>query len=76
LPKGGKSQYYGGKYPQIDEPFSKINKRPDTEEISILIEEIRPKLTTVMLNSKSTCSDRAKKPDPSNSSGLYVKIRQ
>ncbi len=29
--------------------------------------------TNLMLNSKNTCSDRAKTPDPSISSGLYVK---
>jgi hypothetical protein len=29
--------------------------------------------TNLMLNSKTTCSDHAKKPDPSISSGLYVK---
>jgi hypothetical protein len=29
--------------------------------------------TNLMLNSKRTCSDHAKKPDPSISSGLYVK---
>jgi hypothetical protein len=29
--------------------------------------------TNLMLNSKKTCSDCAKKPDPSVSSGLYVK---
>jgi hypothetical protein len=34
LPKGGKSRFSGGKYPQIKKPFSKIEKRPDTKEIS------------------------------------------
>ena len=29
--------------------------------------------TNLMLNSKNTCSDRTKMPDPSISSGLYVK---
>jgi hypothetical protein len=29
--------------------------------------------TNLMLNSKNTCSDHAKTPDPSVSSGLYVK---
>jgi hypothetical protein len=35
LAKGGKSCFFGGKYPQIKKPFSKIEKGPDTEEISI-----------------------------------------
>jgi hypothetical protein len=34
------------------------------------------KSTNLMLNSKNTRSDCAKTPDPSISSGLYVKIRQ
>jgi hypothetical protein len=34
MPKGGKSQFSGGKYPRIKKPFSKVEKRPDTEEIS------------------------------------------
>jgi hypothetical protein len=34
LPKGGKNQVSGGKYPRIEKPFSKIKKRPDTVEIS------------------------------------------
>jgi hypothetical protein len=35
MPKGGKSQYFGGKYTQTEKPFSKIEKRPDSEEISV-----------------------------------------
>jgi hypothetical protein len=35
LPKGGKCQFSGGKHPRIEKPFSEIEKRPDTEEISI-----------------------------------------
>jgi hypothetical protein len=35
LPKGGKSQISGVKYPRIKKPFSKIEKKLDTEEISI-----------------------------------------
>jgi hypothetical protein len=35
LPKGRKSRFSGGKYPRIEKPFSKIEKRPDTKEISV-----------------------------------------
>jgi hypothetical protein len=35
LLKGGKSRVSGGNYPLIEKPFSKIKKRPDTEEISV-----------------------------------------
>jgi hypothetical protein len=35
LPKSGKSHFLGGKYPQIEKPFSKIEKRPDAEEIIV-----------------------------------------
>jgi hypothetical protein len=44
LPKGGKSHISGGKYPRIEKAFSKIKKRPDIEEFSTLIKEIRAKL--------------------------------
>jgi hypothetical protein len=42
--RGRKSRFSGGKYPWIKKPFSKIEKRPDTKEISTYIEEIRAKL--------------------------------
>jgi hypothetical protein len=45
-----------------------------------ILKKLAPKLkklelncTNLMLNSKNTCSDCAKMPDPSISSGLYVK---
>ena len=73
MPKGGKSQFSGGKYPRIKKPFSKIKKRPDTKEISCKSKKLELNCTNLKLNSKKTCSDWAKTPDPSISSGLREK---
>ncbi len=35
LAKRQKEQIFGGKYMRIEEPFSEIKNRPDTEEIII-----------------------------------------
>jgi hypothetical protein len=73
LPKGGKSQFSGGKYLQIKKPFSKIEKRPDTKEKASKLKKLELNCTNLELNSKKTPSDCTKMPDPSISSGLYVK---
>jgi hypothetical protein len=73
LPKGRKSQFSGGKYPRIEKPFSKIKKRPDTKEIASKSKKLELNCTNLKLNSKKTCSDRAKMPDPSIRSLLREK---
>ncbi len=73
MPKGRKSQFSAGKYLPIEKPFSKIKKRPDTKKIASKSKKLELNCTNLMLNSKNTCSDCAKKPDPSTSSELYVK---
>ncbi len=73
MPKGRKSRFSGGKYPQIEKPISKIKKRPDTKEISCKSKKLELNCTNLKLNSKKTCSDWAKTPDPSISSGLREK---
>ncbi len=73
MPKGGKSQFSGGKYLQIKKPFSKIEKRPDTKEKASKLKKLELNCTNLELNSKKTPSDCTKMPDPSISSGLYVK---
>ncbi len=73
MPKGKKSQFSGGKYPWIKKPFSKIKKRLNTKEIASKLKKLELTRTNLKLNSKKTCSDHAKKSDPSVSSGLHVK---
>jgi hypothetical protein len=66
----------GGKYPWIKKHFSKIKKKQDTKNLASKSKKLELNCTNLKLNSKKTCSDCAKMPDPSVSSGLYVKIRQ
>jgi hypothetical protein len=59
---------------KIKKPFSKIMKEPDTKKkLAPKLKKLELNCTNLMLNSKNTRSDCAKMPDPSISSGLYVK---
>jgi hypothetical protein len=52
------------------------NKKPScqkAERADFKSKKLELNCTNLKLNSKNTCSDCAKMPDPSNSSGLYVK---
>jgi hypothetical protein len=51
----------------------KLRKCQIPKKIASKSKKLELNCTNVMLNSKKTCSDCAKKPDPSVSSGLYVK---
>jgi hypothetical protein len=73
LPKGRKSQFSGGKYLQIKKPFSKSRKGQIPKKIASKSKKLELNCTNLELNSKKTCSDHTKTPDPSVSSGLYVK---
>ncbi len=75
MPKGGKSQFSGGKYPRIKKPFSKIEKGRIPKKLAPKSKKLELNCTNLMLNSKNTCSNHAKMPDPSVSSELYVTIR-
>jgi hypothetical protein len=73
LPKGGKSQFSGGKYPWIKKSFSKSRKGQIPKKLVSKSKKLELKCTSLKLNSKQTCSDCAKTPDPSISSGIREK---
>jgi hypothetical protein len=73
LPKGGKSQFSRGKYPWIEKPISKLRKGQIPKKLASKSKILELNCTNLELNSKKTRLDCAKKPDPSVSSGLYVK---
>ncbi len=54
-------------------PFSKLRKGQILKKLASKSKKLELNCTNLMLNSNKTRSDRAKKPDPSISSGLYVK---
>jgi hypothetical protein len=51
----------------------KSRKKPDTKKLAPKSKKLELNCTNLNLNSKNTRSDCAKTPDPSVSSGLYVK---
>ncbi len=51
----------------------KLRKGRIPKKLVSKLDKLELNCTNLELNSKKTCSDRAKKPDPSISSGLYVK---
>jgi hypothetical protein len=57
-------------------PSQKLRKGQIPKKLAPKLKELELICTNLMLNSKNTSSDCAKTPDPSFSSGLYVKIRQ
>ncbi len=54
-------------------PSQKSRKGQTLKKLASKLKKLELNFTNLMLNSKKTCSDCAKKPDPSISSGLYVK---
>jgi hypothetical protein len=54
-------------------PSQKLRKGRIPMKLAPKSKKLEPNCTNLMLNSKNICSDRAKMPDPSISSGLYVK---
>jgi hypothetical protein len=54
-------------------PFQKLRKGRIPKKIASKLQKLELNCTNLMLNSKKTCSDCTKKPDPSIGSGLYVK---
>ncbi len=73
MPKGGESQFSGGKYLRIKKPFSKIKKGRIPKKLVSKSMKLELNCTNLKLNTKKTHSDCTKMPDPSVSSGLYVK---
>jgi hypothetical protein len=51
----------------------KLRKGKIPKKLASKLKKLELKCTSLMLNSKKTCSDCTKKPDPSVSSRLYVK---
>jgi hypothetical protein len=61
-------------YPWIKKPFSKkLRKGRLPKKLVPKLKKLELNCTNLMLNNKNTRSDHAKTPDPSISSGLYVK---
>jgi hypothetical protein len=56
-------------------PSQKSRKGQIPKKLVSKLKKLELNCTNFMLNSKKTCSDRTKKPEPSISSGLYVKIK-
>ncbi len=54
-------------------PSQKMRKGRIPKKIVSKLKKLELNHTNLMLNSNQTCSDCAKKPDPSVGSGLYVK---
>ncbi len=54
-------------------PSQKLRKGQIPKKLAPKLKKLELNCTNLMLNSKNTHSDCAKMPDPSNSSGLYVK---
>ncbi len=55
----------------VDTALSRKGRIP--KKLAPKLKKLEPNRTNLVLNSKNICSDRAKIPDPSISSGLYVK---
>jgi hypothetical protein len=73
LPKGGKCQFSGGKFPPTQKPFSKFEKGQIPKKLASKSKKLKLNCTNLELNSKKTCADCTKTPDPSVSSGLKFK---
>ncbi len=74
LAKRQKEPIFRRKLPRIEKPISKIEKKARYQKkVVSKTKKLELNCTNLMLNSKKTCSDCTKKPDPSVSSGLYVK---
>jgi hypothetical protein len=74
LAKRRKEPIFHRKIPADREAFLKNQEKGRIpKKLAPKSKKLELNCTNLMLNSKNTCSDHAKTPDPSISSGLYVK---
>ncbi len=73
MPKAGKDQFPGGKFPQIEIYFSQNKKDQLPKKVALKSKKLKLNHTNFRLKIKKTRSDHTKKPDPSISYRLKVK---
>ncbi len=73
MPKSRKSQFLEQNTRESRSLSQKSSKGWIPKKSAPKLKKLKLNYTNLMLNSKNTCSDCAKVPDPSISSGLYVK---
>ncbi len=73
MPKGRRANFLEKNTRQSKSPSQKLRKGWIPKKLATKSKKLELNCTSLMLNIKKTCSDCAKTPDQSVSSGLYVK---